>query len=74
MTLHTDYSLLGDERNIAMSYKKLPEDVEPGAEILIGDASYVLVVKSCHPKTGRSCASAPTTRRSASGRTATCPA
>ena len=52
VTLHTDYSLLGDERNIAMSYKKLPEDVEPGAEILIGDGSIVLVVKSCHPENG----------------------
>jgi pyruvate kinase len=52
VTLHTDYSLLGDERNIAMSYKKLPEDVEPGAEILIGDGSIVLTVKSCHPENG----------------------
>lgn len=33
VTIHTDYTLHGDEYNIAMSYKKLPEDVKPGAEV-----------------------------------------
>jgi hypothetical protein len=33
VTVHTDYTLHGDEFNIAMSYKKLPEDVKPGAEV-----------------------------------------
>ena len=64
VTLHTDYSLLGDERNIAMSYKKLPEDVEPGAEILIGGGSIAPLVVgrvTAPRKTGRSCASAPST-------------
>ena len=36
MTVHTDYTLHGDEFNIAMSYKKLPEDVKPGAEVRSG--------------------------------------
>ena len=31
VTIHTDYTLHGDEHNIAMSYKKLPNDVAPGA-------------------------------------------
>lgn len=33
ITIHTDYTLQGDEHNIAMSYKKLPMDVAPGAEV-----------------------------------------
>jgi pyruvate kinase len=33
VTIHTDYTLHGDEHNIAMSYKKLPSDVVPGAEV-----------------------------------------
>ena len=33
VTIHTDYTLHGDEHNIAMSYKKLPNDVAPGAEV-----------------------------------------
>ena len=33
VTIHTDYTLHGDEQNIAMSYKKLPSDVVPGAEV-----------------------------------------
>ena len=33
ITIHTDYTLQGDEHNIAMSYKKLPMDVVPGAEV-----------------------------------------
>ena len=52
VTIHTDYSLHGDEYNVAMSYKKLPEDVTPGAEILIGDGSIVMTVLSCHPESG----------------------
>ena len=52
VTIHTDYSLHGDEYNVAMSYKKLPEDVAPGAEILIGDGSIVMTVLSCHPESG----------------------
>ena len=52
MTLTTDYSALGNENTIAMSYKKLAEDVVPGAQILIGDGSIVLEVLSCDVANG----------------------
>ena len=47
ITLTTDYSFLGDESTIALSYKKLPQDVSPGSQILIADGSVVLEVLSC---------------------------
>ena len=47
VTLTTDYSAFGNENMIALSYKKLAEDVVPGAQILIGDGSIVLEVISC---------------------------
>ena len=47
VTLTTDYSAFGNENMIALSYKKLAEDVDPGAQILIGDGSIVLEVISC---------------------------
>ena len=47
ITLTTDYSFLGDENTIALSYKKLPQDVSPGSQILIADGSVVLEVLSC---------------------------
>jgi hypothetical protein len=34
------------------SYKKLPEDVKPGSQILCADGSIVLEVTSTHPKAG----------------------
>ena len=52
VTLTTDYSALGNENTIAMSYKKLAEDVVPGAQILIGDGSIVLEVLSCDVANG----------------------
>ena len=52
VTLTTDYSFLGNENTIAISYKKLAEDVLPGAQILIGDGSIVLEVLSCDVANG----------------------
>lgn len=43
VTITTDYSKLGDSNTIAMSYKKLAEDVKPGMAILCADGSIVLV-------------------------------
>ena len=64
MTLTTDYSAFGNENMIALSYKKLAEDVVPGAQILIGDGSIVLEVISCDIATGRCKRCAQTRRRS----------
>jgi hypothetical protein len=30
VTITTDYTIQGDEKTIAMSYKKLPQDMRPG--------------------------------------------
>ncbi|BBN01965.1 pyruvate kinase [Marchantia polymorpha subsp. ruderalis] len=47
ITLTTDYEFKGDENTIALSYKKLPQDVSPGSTILIGDGSITLTVLEC---------------------------
>jgi pyruvate kinase len=52
VTITTDYSFKGDENTIAMSYKKLPEDVQPGSQILCADGSIVFEVLSTDPKAG----------------------
>lgn len=52
VTLTTDYESMGDESTIAMSYKRLPLDVQPGSQILIADGSIVLEVLQCYPDLG----------------------
>ena len=52
VTLTTDYSVEGDSNVIAISYKKLAQDVFPGNQILIADGSLVLVVVSCDKASG----------------------
>lgn len=52
VTITTDYSTLGDENTIAMSYKKLAQDVKPGSQILCADGSIVLEVTSCDVAAG----------------------
>ena len=37
---------------VSCSYKKLPEDVKPGSQILCADGSIVLEVISTNPKAG----------------------
>lgn len=45
--LLTDYSLKGDETQVAITYKDLPKDVKPGQLILVQDGTIMLeVVKS----------------------------
>ncbi|KAG2438780.1 hypothetical protein HXX76_005322 [Chlamydomonas incerta] len=52
VTITTDYALAGDENTIAMSYKKLAQDVKPGSQILCADGSIVLEVVSTDPAAG----------------------
>ncbi|CAD7700103.1 unnamed protein product [Ostreobium quekettii] len=52
VTLTTDYTIKGNEKLIAISYKHLPRDVKPGSEILCADGSVVLEVLSCDEKGG----------------------
>lgn len=48
----TDYSHLGDEKMIAMSYPKLAVDLEPGNTILCSDGTITMTVLECHPARG----------------------
>ncbi len=43
----TDYSFKGNEKKLAVTYKKLPQSVKPGSMILIADGSLVLKVIEC---------------------------
>ncbi len=52
ITITTDYSVVGDENTIAMSYKKLPEDVHPGTAILCSDGTITLTVLETDEKNG----------------------
>lgn len=52
ITISTDYSIKGDENMICMSYKKLPEDVNPGMVILCADGTISFKVLSCDKKLG----------------------
>ncbi|KAK9817082.1 hypothetical protein WJX72_009259 [[Myrmecia] bisecta] len=52
ITITTDYNHKGDDKMIAMSYKKLPEDVQVGSQILCADGSIVLEVLSTDVKAG----------------------
>ncbi|CAI0384632.1 unnamed protein product [Linum tenue] len=50
--ISTDYNLRGDETQIAMSYKKIAEDVKPGSRILCSDGTISLRVLSCDREKG----------------------
>jgi len=52
ITLTTDYDFKGDSSTLALSYKSLPKDVNPGSQILIADGSVVLEVLSCDVEEG----------------------
>lgn len=52
VTVTTDYDFKGDEKTIAMSYKKLAVDLKPGNTILCADGTITLTVLSCDPKAG----------------------
>ena len=52
VTVTTDYDKPGKPGLIAMSYKKLAEDVKPGSEILCADGSIVLKVVATDPAAG----------------------
>merc|ERR1719382_1911311 len=44
LKLVTDYSVKGDESQVAITYKQLPRDVKPGQRILVQDGTVVLEV------------------------------
>merc|ERR1712107_91299 len=44
LKLVTDYSVKGDETQVAITYKQLPQDVKPGQQILVQDGTVVLEV------------------------------
>merc|ERR1712176_918343 len=46
LKLLTDYSVKGDESQVAITYKQLPQDVKPGQRILVQDGTVVLEVLS----------------------------
>ena len=52
VTITTDYDAKGRAGLIAMSYKKLAQDVAPGSQILCADGSIVLEVVSTDPAAG----------------------
>jgi pyruvate kinase len=52
VTITTDYEKKGNKNMIAMSYKKLAEDVKKGSVILVADGSISLEVLSTDPKAG----------------------
>mmetsp|Transcript_40984 Transcript_40984/g.95260 ORF Transcript_40984/g.95260 Transcript_40984/m.95260 type:complete len:391 (-) Transcript_40984:91-1263(-) len=47
--LLTDYSIKGDETQVAITYKDLPKDVKPGQIILVQDGTVVLEVVATGP-------------------------
>lgn len=52
LVITTDYSIKGNSKMISMSYKKLPQDLEPGSTILCSDGTITLTVLSTDPATG----------------------
>jgi pyruvate kinase len=44
LKLLTDYSIKGDETQVAITYQQLPRDVKPGQRILVQDGTVVLEV------------------------------
>ncbi|KAL2643733.1 hypothetical protein R1flu_011320 [Riccia fluitans] len=53
ITITTDYDFKGDENTIALSYKRLAEDVQPGSTILLADGSITLTVLECDVAGGK---------------------
>ncbi|CAK9037738.1 unnamed protein product [Durusdinium trenchii] len=47
--LLTDYSVKGDETQVAITYKELPQDVAPGQHILLQDGTVILEVTGTGP-------------------------
>ncbi|KAL4468602.1 hypothetical protein ABPG74_005105 [Tetrahymena malaccensis] len=45
LEITTDYSVLGDEKVLACSYKSLPTSVKVGGQVLIADGTLVCIVK-----------------------------
>lgn len=52
VTITTDYDTKGNKNLIAMSYKKLAQDVKPGSIILIADGSISMKCISTNPAAG----------------------
>ncbi|GAA0162811.1 kinase [Lithospermum erythrorhizon] len=52
ITITTDYSIMGDENMISMSYKKLAEDLTPNSTILCSDGTISLTVLECDKEKG----------------------
>ncbi|MCO5566548.1 hypothetical protein L7F22_020225 [Adiantum nelumboides] len=52
LVISTDYSIKGNSKMISMSYKKLPQDLEPGSTILCSDGTITLTVLSSDPAAG----------------------
>ncbi|KAI5054676.1 hypothetical protein GOP47_0029821 [Adiantum capillus-veneris] len=52
LTISTDYSLKGNSKIIAMSYKKLAHDLAPGSIILCSDGTITLSVLACDTEAG----------------------
>eukprot|EP00250_Pteridium_aquilinum_P020037 c24679_g1_i1 orf=604-2334(-) len=52
LVISTDYSIKGNSKMISMSYKKLPQDLQPGSVILCSDGTITLTVISCDPEAG----------------------
>eukprot|EP00898_Chlorokybus_atmophyticus_P000724 jgi/Chlat1/1652/Chrsp127S01949 len=52
VTLTTDYTVKGNDKLIACSYKKLAQDVAPGKKILMADGSITLSVLSTDTSAG----------------------
>ncbi|KAH0986284.1 hypothetical protein GBA52_013461 [Prunus armeniaca] len=52
ITITTDYTILGDENMISMSYKRLAEDVKPQTDILCADGKITLKVLACDKELG----------------------
>lgn len=52
ITITTDYSIKGNKNLIAMSYKKLAQDLKKGSAILVADGAISLEVVSTDPAAG----------------------
>ncbi|CAH9089372.1 unnamed protein product [Cuscuta epithymum] len=53
ITITSDYSVVGDETLIAVSYQKLAIDVSPGSTILCSDGTVTLTVLECNKESGQ---------------------
>jgi len=52
VTVTSDYSVEGDERTIALSYRSVARDLRPGNKILMADGTLILEVLSCDEAAG----------------------